>query len=81
MSLEVNNEIIQLCVLFYYIIYDGTGLKTFSWSGWKSQLFESNFLAARIDESTVLLINMATVIGPTPPGTGVMYPATLRASS
>lgn len=31
---------------------------------------------SHLPEITVFFINMQTVIGPTPPGTGVMYPAT-----
>lgn len=36
--------------------------------------------AARLAAITVFFISMATVIGPTPPGTGVMYDATYLAS-
>ena len=40
-----------------------------------------NFSTNRFALLTVLDINIATVIGPTPPGTGVMYETTFKASS
>jgi len=39
------------------------------------------FSSARLPEASVLLSNIAMVIGPTPPGTGVILLATLRTFS
>lgn len=40
-----------------------------------------NFVVALKYDWTVFLISIATVMGPTPPGTAVMYAATFLASS
>lgn len=62
-------------------IYLGTGLTGLKVKGDKSHDFFNNFSAAVKEERTVFCINMATVIGPTPPGTGVIADATNLASS
>ena len=41
----------------------------------------SLMFTARLADASVFAISMAMVIGPTPPGTGVMAPATLLTSS
>lgn len=64
-----------------HLTYEGTGLTLFNVSGAKSHVVFTNFSAAAKAERTVFFIIIATVIGPTPPGTGVMYEATCFASS
>ena len=64
-------------VLFYL----GTGLTGLKVNGDKFHVFFNNFSAAVKAERTVFCINMATVMGPTPPGTGVIAEATNLASS
>lgn len=59
----------------------GTGRTKFKESGVKSHALWNNFWRAFLAERTVFFISMATVIGPTPPGTGVITPATFDASS
>lgn len=61
--------------------YLGTGVCGFIGRTVKFQVVFKILLAAFWALSTVFFINIATVIGPTPPGTGVMYEATLLASS
>lgn len=61
--------------------YLGTGVCNSNGLTFKFHLIWSIRCADLIADCTVFRISIATVIGPTPPGTGVMKPATSLAAA
>lgn len=64
-----------------YLLYLGTGVSSESGNFLKFHAALLSLAAALWADWTVFFMSIATVIGPTPPGTGVMYDATFFASS
>lgn len=61
--------------------YLGTGLTKFNGNNSRFHFIFVNRCTLLKYDWTVFFMSIATVIGPTPPGTGVMYPATCFAPS
>src|SRR5690606_32227213 len=70
------------CALFVHIPWAGSSAAAISGSGRRgNQNFGIGWPKDLQAATSVLAISMAMVIGPTPPGTGVMAPATAAHSS